>query len=835
MKVPITWLKEYVNITIPADEVARLLTVSGMEVEGIRYVGWPVPVENKYGFKMSGLGWDSENFVVAEIRAVNPHPNADRLVLCDLFDGQQERVVLTGAPNLFEYKGKGTLPTPIKVAYAKEGATLYDGHSEGWQLVTLKKTKIRGVESDSMVCSEKELGISEEHEGIMILDTGAPVGVSLTDYLGDAVLDVKINPNMARNANILGIARELAAVTGQELKKPEIKFQTDGISIKDLVEIEITTPELNPRFILGLVRDVEIKPSPYLMQHRLSLAGMRPINNLVDATNYAMLEIGEPLHAFDYDALAARAKGKIKISTRTARSGEKLTTLDNIERELQESNVLVCDETGALSLAGVMGGLDTEITDTTKNVLLEGASWNFINIRRTANAHNLPSEASYRFSRGVHPAIAETGVKRCLQFMSEWGSGKVAPGLVDNYPRPPKDSVVDITAADVKRLLGIKLSSQEIADLLTPLEFDCQVKGERVTVTAPPFRMDIGEGVVGKADVLEEVARMYGYDNIPETLLASSLPPLVAVSEYDWEERLRDLLTQIGLQEVITHRMTSAEREARLGISGEYVRLANPIAPEKSVMRRSLLGSVLDVVARNIRLCETLTLFEIGSVYEPRESALPDEPHKLAIVMTGKRDAQSWDSKSNQLVDFYDLKGRVELLLAGLRLQNVEYSPVEHPSFHPGKCADVLVEGQLLGTIGELHPLVKEKYEQGEAPILAAEFDIEALRSAAPAYEIKPVWSFPPVLEDIALIVDEEVPAAKIEALICQTGGKTVTTVRLFDVYRSAQIGEGKKSLAYSLTYQAPDRTLSDQEAANIRNKIVKRLEHETGAVLRSV
>jgi phenylalanyl-tRNA synthetase beta chain len=687
-----------------------------------------------------------------------------------------------------------------------------------------------------MVCSEKELGISEEHEGIIILADDAPVGTPLADYMGDVVLDVKINPNMARNANVLGVARELAAVTGQDLKKPEIGYQAGGSPIEGLVGIEITNPELNPRFVLGLVRDVEIRPSPHQIQHRLKLAGMRPINNLVDATNYAMLEIGQPLHAFDYDVLVERAKGKpVKIITRTANPGEKLTTLDDVERKLQPTQVLVCDEAGSLSIAGIMGGLESEITDKTRNVLLEGAAWNFINIRRTANAHNLPSEASYRFSRGVHPAMAETGVQRCLQFMSEWAGGQVAPGLVDTYPLPPKDSVVEITPADVKRLLGIELTVEKISDLLGRLEFDCTVDGYKVIAKAPPIRMDIGEGAIGRADVLEEVARMVGYDNIPETLMASSLPPQVGNPVFEWEERLRDQLTQLGLQEVITYRMTTPEREARLGISGEYVRLANPITPEKSVMRRSLLASVLDAVERNIRLSEALIFFEIGSIYEPKAGGLPDEPHKLAIVMTGRRQPQSWDVQDDSMLDFFDLKGRIELLLASLRLKNVTYTPTtDQPAYHPGKCAQISLDGQVLGVFGELHPLVKEQYELGDAPVVAAEFDLAALRSATQTYEIEPVWSYPPVLEDIAVIVDEAIPAAQVEGLIRQTGGKTVTAVRLFDVYRGAQIGEGKKSLAYSLTYQAPDRTLNDKEAAAIRNKIVKRLEHEVGAKLRS-
>lgn len=839
MKLPVSWLKDFIDLDgLTVEDIARKLTLAGLEVEEIRYVGWPMPEYapgQPHEFKTSGISWDRGKIVVAEIREVMPHPNADRLTLLDLFDGVQQHTVLTGAPNIFHLKGSGPLPVPLKVAYAKEGATLYDGHAEGLQLMTLKRTKIRGVESYSMVCSEKELGISDEHEGIILLDPDAPVGVPLADYMGDAVLEVKINPNMARNANVFGLARELAAMTGRSLKKTAIEFPTEGESVENLASIEITDPSLNPRFVLGLIRNVEIKPSPYRIQLRLKLAGLRPINNIVDATNYAMLELGEPLHAFDYDVLKARAgEKKVKIITRAAREGETLVTLDGVERKLTPINVLVCDEKGPLSIAGVMGGAESEVTEKTRNVLLEGAAWNFINIRRTARQHNLPSEASFRFSRGVHPALAETGVRRGLQWMAAWSGGKVAPGLVDAYPLPPKDPTIVVTPHDVKRLLGIDLTAVEIAEMLSRLEFECSLAGEKVTVKTPPHRLDIGEGVIGLADVLEEVARLYGYDRIPETRIADPLPPQVGNPTYEWEEKVRDLLVTLGLQEVVTYRMTAPEREGRLVAYENYAEISNPITPERRVLRRSLVASVLEIAERNIRLADTLAFFELGPIFEPRPGDLPVELPKLALVMTGLRQATSWDVKDSPLLDFYDLKGRIELLLAGLRYSDVSYTPTDTVNYlHPGKAAEVRVNGQVVGVFGELHPLVRERYELGTAPVLVAEFDLTALRSVQPVYAVRPVPEYPPVYEDIAVIVDEAVPAARVEALIRQTGGKNVTQVRLFDVYRGEQIGAGKKSLAYSLTYQAPDRTLTDAEAAAIRNKIVRRLEQEVGAILR--
>ncbi len=782
---------------------------------------------------------------MAEIYAVNPHPNADRLTLCDLYDGKERHIVLTGAPNLYPYKGQGTLEKPIKVAYAKEGSTIYDGHAEGLVLTTLKRAKIRGVDSYSMVCSEKELGISEEHEGVIFLDEDAVAGTPLVDYMGDAVLEVSILPNNARNTSILGIARELAALTGRALKKPNLEFQTTGETLLGKVKIEISNPELNPRFTLALIRNVTIKPSPYWVQRRLRLCGMRPISNIVDATNYTMFEIGEPLHAFDYDVLAGRVSSPaapVVISTRTAQPGEKLTTLDGAERTLTETNVLVCDARGPLSIAGIMGGAESEVTDNTVNILLEAAAWNFINIRKTATQHALPSEASYRFSRGVHPALALDGLKRCLQWMAAWSGGMIAPGIVDEYPLPPKNPTVEITELDIKRALGIEIPLEEVKAMLERLEFDCALKTDScLQVTAPPIRMDIGEGVIGVADVMEEVARVYGYDRIPETRMADPLPPQRGNPSLEREERVRDILASLGMQEIITHRMTAPEIEDKLlpDKSGSkpdlpYVKLANAIAPEKRVLRRSLLASVLNVVERNARLAESLALFEVGSVFEPVVNDLPREPRRLALALTGKRYDPAWDTKLGVKVDFYDLKGLIEALMEALHL-SVTYAPAEHPSFHPGKCAAVVCNGTALGVFGELHPLVQENYDFA-SPVLAADFDLESILPLMPAlgHSVRAVSEFPPVLEDIAVIVDEALPADRVEALIRQTGGKTLAAVRLFDVFRSEQIGAGKKSLAYALTYQSFEGTLTDKDAAAIRTRIIKRLENELGAKLRS-
>jgi len=856
MRVPLSWLRDYVDITVPIEDLAYRLTMAGLEVEEIIYVGVRMPdskIEGRSGghlrreTKISGIEWDPEKIVVGAILEVMPHPNADRLVLCRLDDGVQEHIVLTGAPNLFDYKGKGPLERPLKVAYAREGAQLIDGHQPGHKIMKLKRTKIRGIESSSMACSEKELGISDDHEGIIILDDEAPVGLPLVEYMGDAVFNIAITPNIARNANIFGVAREVAALMGQKLHAPPTEVLMDGPSIQDTVTIEIHEPQLNPRFVFGLIKDINIYPSPYEVQRRLRLAGMRPINNIVDATNYTMLEIGEPLHAFDYDVLVERAGGKAPtIITRTANPGEQLTTLDDVERTLDDFTILVCDTEGPLAMAGVMGGEESEVNETTKNVLLEGAAWNFINVRRTLNSQRMSSEAGYRFSRGVHPALAKAGVLRGLELMRQWTGGVVAQGLADNYPLPPVDPIVEITPEEIERWLGVYIEKEEIVDILQRLEFQVETDGKVIQATTPPHRLDIGTGIVGVADLIEEIARIYGYDRIPETHMSDALPHQKGNPSLEREEHIRDLLVNLGLQEVITYRITSPENEARHLLLDEsiteldYLNITNPIISDRNVMRRSLLASMLEVAERNAKLTSHLALFEIGPVFLPsNEQLLPNEPLRLAILLMGNRELANWQISQTSFMDFYDLKGFISSLFSELHLQNVKYVSHQNPSFHPGKCASILIDNQKVGIMGELHPLVRQHYnfaDPGQSgPILAAELNFDSILPQIPErFDVDPIPAFPPVLEDIAVVLDEQVPAAKVVDTIKKAGGQVVKRVDLFDVFRGPQIGVGKKSLAYGITYQSPDRTLSDNDVAIIRKRIIQGLENELSAVLRS-
>jgi phenylalanyl-tRNA synthetase beta chain len=849
MKIPISWLKEMVDIRLPIEQLAARLTLAGLEVEGIRYVGLPLPSERVEGHgtarqesatNITGLAWDREKLVVGQILEVMPHPNADRLVLCRLHDGEREHSVLTGAPNLFPFKGQGSLERPLKVAYAKEGAVLYDGHQPGWVLMTLRRAKIRGVESYSMACSEKELGISEDHEGIILLDDDAVPGTPLADYMGDAVLDIALTPNLARCASVLGVAREVAALTGAELREPSYEVGWSGPGIEGRVLLEIRQPELNPRFVLGLIEGVRIAPSPYRVQRRLRLAGMRPINNVVDATNYAMLEIGQPLHAFDYEILRRRSGGQAPtLITRLPEPGERLTTLDGVERPLDDFTILVADTRGALSLGGVMGGAESEVSQLTTTVLLEGAAWYFLNIRRTVAAQKLPSEAAYRFERGVHPAMAERGVRRGLELMRLWSGGMVAEGLVDQYPRPAAEVQLEIGPEDARRWLGISLEAEAMAEMLGRLGFAARLGKGRVLATVPDHRLDIGEGTVGAADLMEEVARLYGYDRIPETQISDTIPPQHGNPQLDREERLKDLLAGLGLQEVVTYRLTSPEQEARLWPGSapvpEYVRLANPLSADKSVLRRELLGTMLSAVERSARARPRIALFELGQVFHPRAGKrLPEERLRLAVVLRGPRADPSWRQPGAPPMDFYDLKGILEQLAVGLHLGRFEFNPSEHPGFHPGKCAVLRLGGERLGLLGELHPQVAARFGLNDLPLAAAEVEAGPLLAAVPdRYAVEPVPAVPPVLEDLALIVGQEISAEQVRRAILAAGAPLVREVRLFDVYQGPQVGEGKVSLAYSLTYQAPDRTLTDAEVAALRQRIVAALERDLGAKLR--
>ena len=848
MRIPLSWLADYVDVDVDAETLAELITNAGLEVTAVDRVGVPgAPLE-----------WAPETVRLAKLLRVERHPDADRLVLATVdVGGGATKQVVTGAPNLFPYLDHDDvadldLMSPILL----EGGTYLDPYKDG-KATRLKGKELRGIYNDAMLCSPVELGLGEDHDGILLAeatsiraDGVAPTpGTPLVEVLGDTVLEIDVIPNIARCASILGVAREVAALRRTELRPPSFEVNAEGPSFDGRLEIHTEEPELNPRFVAILIEGVEQRPSPLWMQHRLRLAGQRPINAVVDVSNYVMLEVGQPNHTFDWDFLRRRADEyagpdePVRLVTRLAEPGETLTTLDGTERKLPESTILVTDPAGNLSVGGIMGGHDSEITDGTTNVLLEAAAWNFINIRRSGRLLGLHTDAGFRFSRGVHPHQAMLGARRAAELLRTVAGGTVAEGIVDYRPLPSEPVTIELDPAMVNRRSGLALSTDEIADHLRRLEFTVEPQGEALRVTVPDHRLD----VEGPHDLLEEVCRMVGYENIPETVLRDSLPPQRGNPDLETEEAIRDLLAGLGFHEVITYRLTTPEAEARMHVdAGEaeatepYVTLSNPSTQDRAVMRHSLLASLAEPLESNLKHRDAVRLFEIGHTYHldggsPWGDNLPSERPKLALLLTGPRTGEAWDGPPGTAWDFYDLKGVLDGLFESLHTDTVTWTPTEHATFRPGRTASLEVEGRQLGVAGELHPAVAQQLNlRTEHAVLGAEIDLaELLATARPHFTVDPVPQYPSVHEDLALLVPRALPAGDVQTALLDAGRPLLVEARLFDVYDDAKLGD-EKSLAYRLTFRAPNRTLKDKDVEKQRKRILRTLEGSIGAKLRS-
>lgn len=837
MKAVWSWLKEYVDLDgVGVDELAERLTLAGLEVDGVERIGdW----------------WDPERIVIGAVTKVEPHPEADRLVLATVdYGAAAPHVCVTGAPNLLAYSGRGEIDPPLRVVFAREGAELFDGHDPGWKKVTLKGRPVRGIMSDAMVCSEKEIGLSEEHEGIMILDDSAPIGAPIRDVLGDAVIDLDLTANYAYAANVVGLAREAAALLDRPFAPPDLPLSEGGGDVAALVRIVIEDPELCARYLARIVRGVSVAPSPWWMRRRLALAGMRPINNLVDVTNYTMLEWGEPLHAFDYDRLVERAGGGTPVITvRRARDGERMTTLDGVDRALDAQMILICDTAGPVAIAGVMGGAETEVTESTTNVLLEAATFDYASVRRTSGLMKLPSESAWRFGRNVPPMLADKGSRRAAALLASLAGGEVVAGAVDAYPRPPEPVEIEVPLSEFERLLGLAIPTDEVTAILTRLGFECRVEGDRLWAGVPAHRVDQAIS----ADIVEEVIRVYGYDRLPATQMSDPLPEQRDNPELMLQEAARDALAGAGLQEVISYRLVSAEHEAGLAADGrgrgaldpeDYVVLSNPVSPERSALRRSILTGLLDAARDNLRHRDRVALFELGSVYHASDGepgTLPEEPSRIGLVLSGPAREKDWrgGAEADEELGFYDGKGAVEALLDALGVSGASFAPLDdpaaHPSLHPARAAEIRsADGALLGHVGELHPRVAERWELGERKVAVADLDLDAIgRAGGSVRRFRPFSAYPATYNDIAVVVDEALPAAEVERVIRAAGGPLLVECRLFDVYRGEQLGAGTKSLAYNLAFQAPDKTLAGKAVDSVRGRIVQALERELGARLR--
>ena len=801
MKVSLKWLEQYVDIGLPPAELAQKLTMAGTEVKG-----WQV------------IGGNWENIVVGQIVAINPHPNADRLTLPTVDLGTEQPTVVCGAPNL---------KVGDKVAFARVGARLIDGHSG--QLVKLEPARIRGVVSTGMVCSEKELGISDSHQGIMVLAADAPVGTPLDEYMGDVIFDLEVTPNRPDCLSVIGIAREVAALTGQAVHLPDISYDEKTAPIDRQISVDIVAPDLCPRYSASLITGVKIAPSPRWLQQRLLAGGMRPINNVVDVTNFVMLEYGEPLHAFDYNQI----RGK-KIIVRRAEEAEVLVTLDGTKRPLSPDMLVIADSERAVAVAGVMGGADSEMTDETTAIVLEAANFNPASIYHTGSTLGLPSEARMRFERGISPELTIPALKRATRLIIELAGGQAAKGIVDAYPGKQAPKPILLSKSEVKRLLGVNFSLDQIKGALASLGFDCQPakSASEVRVTAPYWRSDISL----VEDLIEEVARVIGYDRIPVTMPSGEVPRQNPAPILGFKEEMRRDLTGYGFYEVITYSLTSLDWLNRLlpqphPLQPGPLRVLRPMTAEQEYLRPSLRANLLAALEANRRHEEGgIRLFELGRVYVRRPNNLPDEPEMLCGLLAGSRFDESWHG-GNEPVDFFDAKGVVEGLLGRLGVA-ADFKPGEDESLHPARQVAIVFEGKRLGVVGELHHKVVDAFDLAGEVYLFELSLTELLPFTLEHKLFQPISRFPAVVRDIALVVGSGVTHRQVLDVI--TGFPLVTRVALFDLYTGGKLPAGKKSQAYRITFQSSSQTLTDEAVNKVQQKIIDKLSKELGATLRS-
>lgn len=804
MLVPYKWLKDYVDIKMDPDELAHKLTMAGLEVSSVEKPG-------------AGL----EGVIVGFVQKVEPHPNSDRLSLCQVDIGQEKPLsIVCGAPNVAAGQ---------KVPVAVAGTRLPNGQE-------IKKAVIRQVESLGMICSGNELGLDpsllspEEQEGIMVLAGDSVPGASLIEALGldDVIFDVELTPNRADCMSIRNVAREVAAVAGLRLKPLEIKFEEDGTKdIKDMISVEILDPDLCGRYVARMVEGVTIGPSPEWLQTRLKAVGVRPISNIVDVTNFVMMEMGQPLHAFDYRFLEDRA-----IIVRRATPGEKIVTLDGQERQLSEDMLVIADRQKPVAIAGVMGGENSEIMEDTSTVLIESANFNMVNIRRTSRKLGLRSESSMRFEKGVNIEGALEAANRAAQLMAELGGGRVVYGVVDNYPRKWTPQNIDLRVGKVNRLLGVDLSADEIAELLSRIELTvCSKKEGVLSVGIPAFRLDLEREI----DLVEEVARIYGYERIPLTIPEGDVGQEKMTWEQTLEKKCKEILVGCGLTEAITFSFMNPRGFDKMMLPLDdplrnAVEITNPLSEDQKVMRTSLVPNLLEVAERNAsRKVTDLRIFEFGRVFFPAEgNEKPSErPAIAALAMGSTAGGWKWDKEE---LDFFFLKGVLTELMGQLGISGVKWEPYSRPGLHPGRTAVIIRGSDILGFVGEIHPDVLENYSlNSRACIFELDFNVLS-RLAGKEKTYKPLQRYPSAERDLAVIVPETVSAAELEKTIVEVGGNILGECRLFDVYRGKQVPEGRKSVAYALVYQDPERTLTDEEINMRHSGIKQKLAEKFGA-----
>ena len=830
MKVPLSWLREYVDVNIDVDELAHKLTMAGNEVESI----------DRFGH--------IDNVVVGKVLEVNPHPNADRLKLVTVDDGSAVHEVVCGAPNV----AAGQM-----IAYASIGAHLFDPYSdEPGKTRRLRKSKIRGVESSGMVCSEKELGIGEDHDGILVLPEASQIGTPIGDVLGDSILDLELTPNRPDCLGIIGVARDVAALTGETLRMPPLDYETTGPDAADLAKVTVVDGDLSPRYVGAVIRNVSIGPSPPWLQERLSAIGERPINNVVDATNFVMFELGQPLHAFDYDKVTDR-----HVIVRRAEQGEKLTTLDGVERELDSESLLIADPDGGIGLAGIMGGENTEISEETTNIFLESANFNPQNNRRTAGMLGMRSEATLRFEKGLRAGLTEVAIKRCLRVIQLVAGGETAPGLIDEWPgKGDEQTVVDLTKPQIARVMGVEYPDQLVEDTLRSLGFEieplddttsqlpestqaAEVCGWRVAI--PYWRSDISI----PEDLVEELARIIGYDDLPATRLKGEVSSWEPGANHLFRQRVVDALSGYGLRQTITYAAVSDELQERAPTPSNALdfdedtaglTLENPVSGQHATLRRSLRAPTLESAARNTRTWRgPVALFETGLIFGPNagdDDPLPRQTEKLTGVLTGPRNQSEW-GRDDADFDFFDGKGAVEHVLAALGIEP-EFITLEDPTYSQGKAAEVLTSGRngvVIGTVGAVDEAVWDRFDPETSSAVMFELDMEVLRSLVGdktrADGYRPFPRYPDSPRDLALVADSGIKVG--EALRICRQNRLVKSATVFDVYEGGVVGTGKKSIGIRVIYQSETQTLTSEQVSRAEEQILRRLERELGVTLR--
>lgn len=813
MKAPLSWLREYVDIPpdLPVDQLAYCLTMAGLEVEDTHTIG-----DNWRGV------------TIARVTDLARHPRAESLHVATLdLDGRTATVV-TAATNLF---------VGAVVPHVAPGGRL--------PASDVGTRTFQGITSEGMVCSGDELAISPDRDGIYLLEEDAPVGTPLAAYLADTVLDIYITPNRPDCMSIVGIAREIHALTGGALRLPMGEPPRGSVPAAEMLRVRIEDPAGCPRFTASVVRGVRIGPSPHKLQRRLHLAGVRPISNVVDVTNYVMLELGQPLHAFDRRRLSGDA-ARSEIVVRRARPGETLLTLDGNERQLTPAMLVVADAQRARSLAGVMGGIDSEIQDDTREVILEGASWDRASIRLTSSALNLSSEAGRRFGRGVDPELTALAVSRATAMTLELAGGEAADGQVDEYPGRTEPPVVRVHPRQIDALLGAHYSDEQVKGSLSALGFVVQANEEGTLVVHVPShrRFDVSH----RADLAEEVARVVGYEVVPTTIPAGRVPEPRPDGDAGYAEELqaRRTLAAAGLQEVITYSLVDPSLPTRLDADATWpvaerssaksvLALANPMSVEQSVLRHTLLGGLLEVLGTHLKHRERVLVFELGRTWHGKLDPLPSERRHVGVALCGPRETAHWSPGSgSEPLDFFDLKGVLDRLAELFGVVAVCAS-TSHPALHPGRSASVSVDGALLGFAGQLHPRVAERFDlPTHQPVLVAELSFDQLLQAQRTLEkVVTPSRFPPAERDVAAVVDESVSHTIVQAAIVDAAGPLLASVRLFDVYRGEPIPAGRKSLAFALVFQAGDRTLDDAEVAGAHGAVEDALRNRLGAEIR--